>query len=159
MLETKMPEIDGAVTEERLARLGESRTQAGGLYDLSLILAQGKKTIVRVTLAAAVVAAVVVMLLPKTYTATTTILPPQQNQSTANTLLGQIGLLGGLSGSDLGLKNPNDLFIAMLTSRSVQDAIIDKFDLRRVYGAKRYQDARKKLNNRSAITSEREGTI
>ena len=53
----------------------------------------------------------------------TVILPPQQNQSAASALVGQIGLLGDLSSSDLGLKNPDHLFIAMLNSRTVEDTI------------------------------------
>ena len=69
-------------------------------------------------------------------------------------LLGQIGMLGGLSSTDLGLKNPDDLFIAMLKSRTIQDRLIDQFDLRKAYGVKRYQDARKKLENRSYIVAE-----
>jgi uncharacterized protein involved in exopolysaccharide biosynthesis len=126
---------------------------------LLLTLSQRKRTILRFTIAAVILAGIVAFLLPPVYTATATILPPQQNQSSVGALVGQIGLLGGLSGSDLGLKNPDDLFIAMLTSRTVEDSLVDRFDLRRVYRVKRYQDARKKLEANSYIVAEREGTI
>ena len=95
--------------------------------------------------------------MPKSYTATTTILPPQQKQSALNSMIGQIGMIAGLGSADLGLKNPADLFVAMLTSRTIEDSLINRFDLRKVYGVKRYQDARKKLEKRSEIIATKEG--
>ena len=127
--------------------------------ELLLILSRRKKTILQVTIAVAVVAAIVMFLIPNTYTATATIVPPEQKQSTLGAMLGQMGSIAGLSDSDLGLKNPGDLFIGMLHSRTIQDRLIDKFDLRKVYRVKRYQDARKKLDNRSYIVAEKEGLI
>ena len=161
----KAPEIhiqgesarSNAASFARTELLGRER-QIDGI-DLLLVVSRRKKTILGVTLAAAVVAAIVSLLLPSSYTATTTILPPQQNQSASSALLGQIGILSGLSGADLGLKNPADVFIAMLQSRTVQDALVNQFDLRSVYRVKRYQDARKKLNKRSEILTEKEGLI
>jgi tyrosine-protein kinase Etk/Wzc len=133
----------------------------GGIdaIELLLILSRKKATILRLTLAAAVVAAMVSFLIPKMYTATSTILPPQQSQSALTAMLGQLSSVAGLNESDLGLKNPADLFIAMLKSRTIEDRLIDRFDLRRVFGVKRYDDARKKLESRSYIVAEREGLI
>jgi uncharacterized protein involved in exopolysaccharide biosynthesis len=74
-------------------------------------------------------------------------------------MLGQLGTIAGLSESDLGLKNPGDLFIGMLHSRTIQDRLINQFDLRKVYRMKRYQDARKRLDARSYIVAEKEGLI
>jgi tyrosine-protein kinase Etk/Wzc len=130
-----------------------------GAFDLLLVLALHRSTILAVTLAAAIAATIVSLLLPNVYTATTILLPPQQNQSATSILVGQISMLSGLSGADLGLKNPSDLFTAMLKSRSVQDAIVKQFDLRRVYWVKRFEDARKKLDNRSRIAAGDEGLI
>ncbi len=161
---SKTSDIDATshvVVDDSLSRMepdmGDRRR--GDLLDFLIVLSRGKVKILQITVAAVVVAAIVVLLLPKVYTATATILPPQQNQSTAGMLLNQIGILGGLSSSDLGLKNPDDLFIAMLKSRTIEDRLIDRFDLRKAYGVKRYQDARKKLEDRSYIVAEREGTI
>jgi len=123
------------------------------------ILSRQKAAILKLTLAAVVVAVVVCMLLPKMYTATSTILPPQQSQSALTAMLGQLSSVAGLNESDLGLKNPADLFIAMLKSRTIEDRLIDRFDLRKVYWVKRYQDARKELESRSYIVAEREGLI
>ncbi len=124
-----------------------------------LVLAKNKMRILKITLAAALVALIVAALLPQMYTATTTILPPQQNQSSLTSMLGQLGAITGLGSADLELKNPGDLFVAMLGSRTVEDRLIDRFDLRKVYSLKRYQDARKELESRSDIIAEREGLI
>jgi uncharacterized protein involved in exopolysaccharide biosynthesis len=127
--------------------------------ELLLILSRRKKTILQVTIAVAVATAIVMFLMPNMYTATASIVPPEQKQSTLGAMLGQIGSIAGLSGSDLGLSNPGDLFIGMLHSRTVQDRLIDKFDLRKIYGVRRYQDARKKLDSRSYIVADKEGLI
>jgi tyrosine-protein kinase Etk/Wzc len=127
--------------------------------DLLLVLSRYNRPIILVTVLTAVLAAIVAFLLPKMYTATTTILPPQESQSTAASLVGQIGMFNGLAGTDLGLKNPSDLFTTMLKSRSVQHAIVDQFNLRRVYGVKLDEDARKKLNQRSDISDDDQGII
>src|SRR5271157_3233127 len=129
------------------------------VIEILLVLAQEKKRILLITMAAAVLATIVAFLLPKMYTATATILPPQQKQSALNSMIGQIGVIAGLGASDLGLKNPADLFVAMLTSRTIEDNLINRFDLRKVYRVRRYQDARKKLDERSEIIATKEGLI
>jgi tyrosine-protein kinase Etk/Wzc len=127
--------------------------------EVLLIVSRQKKRILLVTIAMAVVTAIVVFLIPNRYTATASILPPEQKQSSLGPILGQIGSMAGLGGSDLSLRNPSDLFMGMLQSRTIQDRLIDKFDLRKVYGVKRYQDARKKLDSHSYIVVEKEGLI
>jgi uncharacterized protein involved in exopolysaccharide biosynthesis len=148
--------------EEKVA--GTEPEVAGGrnkadLIELLLALARGKKAILKVTITAALLATIVSFLLPKTYTATSTILPPQQKQSALNSMLGQIGAIAGLSGGDLGLRNPDDVFVAMLTSRTIEDNLINRFDLRKAYRVKRYQDAEKKLRQNSEVIATKEGLI
>jgi uncharacterized protein involved in exopolysaccharide biosynthesis len=84
--------------------------------------------------------------LPSRYTATTVILPPQQSTSSSALLLGQLGglsPLASLAGGSLGLKNPNDLQVSMLKTRTVEDAMIDRFKLMALYRDQRRSDARK----------------
>ncbi len=124
-----------------------------------LVLAKKKMPILKITLAAALLALIIALLLPKMYTATTTVLPPQENQSTVTAMLGQLGAFAGLRSEDLQLKNPSDLFVAMLGSRTIQDHLINRFDLRRVYWVKQYREARKTLESRSKIVAGDEGLI
>ena len=129
------------------------------LVELLVVLARKKKPILLFTAGVAIVATIVVLLMPKTYTATSTILPPQQKQSALNSMMGQIGAIAGLSVGDLGLRNPDDVFVAMLTSRTIEDNLINRFDLQKVYGKTRYQDAQKKLQKNSEIIATKEGLI
>jgi tyrosine-protein kinase Etk/Wzc len=129
------------------------------VLELLLVLAREKKLILQVTLGAAILATIIVFLLPKNYTATATILPPQQNQSILTSLIGQVSGGATVDLRDLGLKNPSDVFVAMLKSRTVEDALINRFDLRKAYSKKTYEDARKVLEKRSEIDPEKEGLI
>lgn len=123
------------------------------------VLANHKMRILQITLAAALLALIVALLLPKMYTASTTVLPPQQSESTLTAMLGQLGPLAELGSENLGLQKPDDLFVAMLQSRTIEDRLIDRFDLRRVYWVKQYRQARKTLESRSDILAEKEGLI
>ena len=133
------------------------------LLELFAIIAKRKRVIVRTTIAAAVIAAVVSFLIPNQYTATTSLLPPQQPQSLASALAAQMGggaaMLGAVAGKDLGLKNPNDIYIGMLKSRVVSDAMVKRFDLKTVYRAKELSGARQDLKNATDIQTGKEGFI
>jgi tyrosine-protein kinase Etk/Wzc len=116
------------------------------LLDLLIVLARRRRDLLVGTVAAAALAAIVSFLLPNRFTAATVILPPQQNTSSSAALLGQLGAaspLASLAGSSLGLKNPNDLQVAMLKSRTVEDAMIDRFNLMTLYRERRRSDGRK----------------
>ena len=131
--------------------------------DLLIVLAKRKWMIVSLTFLCAVVSLAYSLLLPKTYTANTKILPPQQTQSVTGAMLGQmgssLGSLAGLAGKDLGIRNPNDLYVAMLQSRTLSDALIQKFNLMNVYKVKRMMDARKRLEDVTDIDSGKNGVI
>ncbi|MBZ5654385.1 MAG: chain length determinant family protein [Acidobacteriia bacterium] len=132
------------------------------VLDLLIILSRRKQVILRTTLAAAVLATIVSLLLPNRYTATANILPPQQSPSLAASMIGQLGALGpmaALAQKDLGLKNPNDLYVGMLRCRTVEDALIRRFDLLRGYRDKRMSDARRDLESASSIVLAKEGFI
>ena len=136
-----------------------NRSSGTDFLEILLVLAREKKLILQVTMGATILAAIMVFIIPKSYTATATILPPQQNQSVLSAMLGQLAGTQSLDLRDLGLKNPSDVFVAMLKSRTVEDALINRFDLRKVYRVKSYQDARKNLEKRSEIDPEKEGLI
>ncbi|HZL49884.1 MAG TPA: Wzz/FepE/Etk N-terminal domain-containing protein [Terracidiphilus sp.] len=138
-------------------------------HDASLIevltqLAYRKWLIAKVTCTAMLIGLVLCFALPVRYTATTKIMPPQQTQSTASMLMTQLagsgaGSLAAIAGGGLGLKNPNDLYVGMLTSRPVADAIIQKYGLANVYHSKNMTQARKKLADYTEVTSEKNGFI
>lgn len=142
------------------ARPDEPADDDISLLDLAIVLAKHKRIVVGLPAAAAVVSLVVTLLLPNIYTGTTKILPPQQTQSTS-AVLAQLGTLAGLAGGAVsaGLKNPNDLYVGMLKSRTVADNLIRRFDLNKVYDKKYPSQTRKKLANETSIVAGKDGII
>jgi uncharacterized protein involved in exopolysaccharide biosynthesis len=125
------------------------------LVDLLIVLAKRKRLIFWVTAGFAVAAIIISLLLPAKYTATVTLLPPQQNSSMGAQLAAQLGSMGSLAqmaggGSSL-LKNPNDMFVAMLKSRTVEDAMISRFELMREYNKKYLSDTRKAFEQHATV--------
>ena len=129
------------------------------LLDLLIVLAKHKKLILGLPFVVAVMVAGYSLLLPDIYTATTKIIPPQQNQSTASAMLAQLGGLAGLSGG--AAKSPNDVYIAMLKSRTVADKLIQRFGLMKLWeiDIKHPSDAYKVLGGITKITSEKDAII
>ncbi len=128
-------------------------------FDLVVAVAKHKKEVLWAGVSAGILVGLISLWLPNMYTATTRILPPQQSQSLASAMLGQLGPLAGLAGRDLGLKNPNDLYVAMLESRIAADALVQRFDLRRLYHSKSVNKAREELAKRTTILSGKDGII
>lgn len=127
--------------------------------DLLIILAKHKFKILTFPIIFGVFAYGVSLLIPNTYRANTKILPPQQSQSTASAMLSQLGGLAGVSGVALGIKNPNDLYIALLKSRYLNDKLIQKFGLQKKYDQKYMEKTRAILSSRSSISSGKDGII
>lgn len=124
------------------------------LLDLLIVLAERKRMILSVTAVFTVAAIIISLLLPKSYTATVTLMPPQQNSSMGAALSSQLGNLGGmaaLAGGSLGLKNPNDMYVAMLKSRTVEDAMVQHFGLMQEYHLHLASDARKAFESHVTV--------
>lgn len=137
-----------------------SETREATILDVALVLAKRKLLTIGFPVAVGVLTAGVTLLMPNVYIGTTKILPPQQTQSTS-AVIAQLGSLAGLAGggSVAGLKSPNDLYVGMLRSRSVADALIARFDLATVYAKKFPSDVRRKLEQDTSIIAGRDGII
>ena len=124
------------------------------LLDLLLVVVENLRLLVLGPLAVGLAALGITFIIPPTYTAKTQFLPPQQQQSSASALVQALGVgaIGGLS-AGLGIKNPADQYIAFLKSQSIQDAMVDRFDLLKRYDTKFRVDARKELLENTKITS------
>jgi tyrosine-protein kinase Etk/Wzc len=153
---TSVNQSEGSVRALNNAETSASSTFAEpeenevSLLDLLIVVVRSRWLIMKVTIGFALAAAIISLLLPIRYTASTAILPPQQGASAGASLMAQLGSSGlgsvaSLAGGSLGLKNPNDLQVAMLKSRTVEDAMVDRFHLRDLYHKKFESDARKKL--------------
>jgi tyrosine-protein kinase Etk/Wzc len=135
------------------------------LLDLAGVLAGRKSLIAAAAVLCAALTAVVVFVMPPTYTAEAVILPPQAEQSSQAMWMGSLAGLGGLGGlgaaaSGAGLlRNPAELYIGVLKSRTIADALIATFRLEQVYGRRSLTDTRKELERRTSITTGRDSLI
>lgn len=129
------------------------------LLDLLQTVAENIKLLVLGPLAIGLTALGISFAIPPTYTAQTQFLPPQQQQSAAASMLQSLGALGGLAGAASGLKNPADQYVAFLKTQTVQDALIERFQLLERYKAEFKEDARKALAANARIASGKDGLI
>lgn len=131
------------------------------LLDLLIVLAKHKTLIIGMPLVIAVIAAGFSLSLPNIYTGSTKILPPQQSQSASSAMLAQLGGLANLVGGATGLRGANDLYVAMLNSRTVADNIIKRFGLAKLWeiDARYPSGARKRLTGVTKITSGKDSII
>jgi tyrosine-protein kinase Etk/Wzc len=129
------------------------------LLDLLLVMAERKKKIILSTLVGTLITTGLVLLMHPVFTAKAVVLPPQQGQSSAG-LLSQLGSLAALTGlGSSGAKDPNDLYLAVLQSNTVEDGLIKRLDLMDAYHTKRLSEARRLLTNSSKFVSEKGGMI
>jgi len=129
------------------------------LLDLLQVVVDNLRLLVLGPLACGFLALGYSFTIPPTYTAKTQFLPPQQQQSAAASMLASLGALGGLAGSATGFKSPADQYIAFMKSVSVQDALIERFNLVEKYEAKLKTDARMALTGSVRIASGKDGLI
>jgi uncharacterized protein involved in exopolysaccharide biosynthesis len=125
------------------------------LVDVLIVLVRRKRFIALFTVIVAILTAGVVLILPSRYTAVTVLMPPNQNSSVSTALLGQLSSTGGglasLAGSSLGLKNPNEMFVSLFRSRTVEQAMVQQFDLMHRYHAKKDSQALKVFESHTSV--------
>lgn len=120
-----------------------------------------KKLILKGTAAAFVLAVIVVLLLPNIYRSTTKILPPQRDTRVMGLLMGQIDQLPDVAGSMMGSGSMrSEVYLEMLKSEQIMDALIDRFHLMEVYDVKYRFDAYKRLDRQTTLTiGKKDGVI
>lgn len=110
------------------------------------------------------VSILIAFVIPVRYTSTVRLMPPDQAQQGVASMLAALGKTGGgdvgaIGGELLGLKTSADMFVGVLRSRTVQDDLINKFDLRKVYWRRRYSATRKELDARTDVVADRKSGI
>ncbi len=144
------------------SEIGPTESVAGDagidFLDLAIVLVHDRRRIAVITVAAFLLGALISLILKPDFTASAIIMPPQQQQSSASAMMGQLGaLLGG--GSGLSLKNPGEMYVGFLQSRTIADRIIAKFNLMSVYQTKRMYDTRQALAKHAGFEAAKDGLI
>jgi tyrosine-protein kinase Etk/Wzc len=140
-------------------RPSEPADDGAGMTDLLAVVTARRRLVLWATIAGGAAAAIVALILPNTYTAAAMILPPQKEQSAAAMLAGQLGPLAAVAGADLGLKNPAEMYVGLLKSRTIADRVIEKFQLRELYREKTLTETRAELSSRTHLAAGRDSLI
>ena len=128
------------------------------LVEILTWIGQGKRLIAAVTVAAALLSLAVALALPKVYTARATMLaPPSQQQGGSMAALAALGSLSALAGA--AAKTPDELYVALLKSDSVQRALAEQFDLKTRYKVKNYEALRKTMPKYIQVASDKKSGL
>ena len=143
---------------------GVRRDDELSLLDMAYMVWRRWRLVVAVCAVAAIVTFAVSKLMPKFYESTATVVAPKEGSG--NSLLSGLAAYGliqqvpGLSIPTLPSFTPNrDLLVGVLKSRTIGQAIVDKFELRARYRARYLDDAITDLKNATTISVSREGVI
>lgn len=142
------------------SRTNNSDDENINLLDYLEIAVKYWRIIAKTTISAFVISIIITFLLPKIYSSTARILPPQQDNMLMGLMMSQMGGVASLAGDLLGKGTAADLYVGILKSESVKDAIIDKFDLQKVYGKDYRYDTYKELDeNVNILAGKKDGII
>lgn len=124
-----------------------SESPLSSLLPLLRVAVLRRKLVWRTAVAILLLTAAVALILPDHYTAMVVLMPPQQGGASGAAMMAQLGSLGAMAsmgGGALGIKNPNDMQIALLRSRTVENAMVDRFHLQALYHRKYLSSARRR---------------
>jgi capsule polysaccharide export protein KpsE/RkpR len=128
------------------------------------LLWERRRFLARAAVWGLILSTIVAFVIPKRYQSSTRLMPPDtqfgSSMATMAALAGKGGLgADSLAGDLLGLRGSGALFVDILNGRTVEDRLIDRFDLRKVYRDRYWQDARKDLAERTGIAEDRKSGV
>lgn len=127
------------------------------------LLWERRRALYRVALWALAMSTIIAVVLPNQYESTVSIMPPDSMNNTATMLAAVAGRtspeLAAMAGSLLGVRGKGALFVDLFRSRTVQDRVVDRLNLQKVYWSRYKEDARKKLNRRTSVSEDRKSGV
>lgn len=127
------------------------------------LLWENRRTLYRTGAWALLIGIGIAFIIPNSYESTVSIMPPDSLGGNSMMLAALAGKaspeLAGMAASALGIKNTGELFVGLLRSRTVEEGIVDKFQLQSVYWVRYKQDARKILERRAKVSEDRKTGI
>lgn len=129
------------------------------------LLWKRRSFLTRMMLVGTVLGIVAAFSIQNRYTSTVRLMPPDQSSGGGAALLESLGRriggsFAGLAGSALGMNTNGALFVGVLKSATVEDDVISKFHLQRIYSDRYMEDARTELAKRTSISqAEKSGII
>ena len=165
--EVEVPALENGISQT-LSEVSNRRD-----FDWAWLLWLNRRLLARWVLRGLIISTVIAFLIPKEFDSTTRLMPPDPHSGSglgsglammaaiaggaSNALAGSA--LGGIAGDLLGRHDAGAVFSDMLRSRTVQDRIITRFDLRKVYHTRLWESARKMLANRTVISDDHKSGV
>lgn len=149
-----------AVSEETIA-LGDLGYAAVGKLR---VLWEHRRGLGKAVLVGFALGMLIAFLLPVRYQSSAQLMPPDSQSNSGLAMLAMMnaktgGGLGAVAGDLLGLKSSGAVFVGILNSRTVEERIVERFQLRRVYSVALAEDARKNLLENTGISEDRKSGI
>jgi uncharacterized protein involved in exopolysaccharide biosynthesis len=130
------------------------------LADYFRIISKHRRMIFWTCAVTVVTTAIISLFLPKSYAATASVVPPFDVLQKTNFAGGLGAVKSPLLDKMMDVTSIADMYVGILQSRSVVDALIERFDLAKVYNNPKYiSDVRKKLAGRTSIRVTDEGIV
>ena len=131
------------------------------LTDYLAVISRHRKMIFRLCAITVIITAIVSLFLPKSFSATATVVPPADVLQRDSMLSGGLGSVRSpLLRQVIDTSSIADMYVGILESRSVADALIERFDLAKVYNIKKgITKVRRILNKRTSIKVTEEGIV
>ena len=175
-----MSSLERTPARERAAQQAENRARYTSLLMDSVEAPQSflsylrlcwehRNFLFRVGVRTLLVSTLIAFLIPARYESATELMPPDGQSGAGLAMLaaltgrgstvGGLGGLSGFAGDLLGIKNSSGLFVGIIGSQTVQDRLINEFQLQKVYRDSKVEDARKDLAEHTAVTEDRKSGI
>jgi uncharacterized protein involved in exopolysaccharide biosynthesis len=137
-----------------------SDEQEVNLLEMLQIIMRRRALVIKICSGVALSAVIYSLLLPNIYSATAKVIPPQKDASSGlASILGQgSGSLAGIA-SGLAGGGGAPLYLGILNSRSVADAVIKRLDLEKTFKTQSIDDARKKLASAVKMQAGKDGIL
>lgn len=133
------------------------------LLEIATALGEEKKTIASIAGAITLLAVIISLVMTPIFTAKTTFITPSASAggSAAQALANLGGLMAGGGAASLlgGGKSPDEMYTEFLKSKSLQNALITKFDLQKRYDKADLEKTQKELKARTQITSNKKAGL
>jgi capsule polysaccharide export protein KpsE/RkpR len=157
---TRVPE-NSAESTSRMVELAE---RSSNLLPHLWLLWDNRGFLMRAGIYALLASVLTAFLIPARYQSVTRLMPPDSESGSLGMLSAMaaksgVGGLGGIASDLLGMKSSGDLFIGILQSQTVQDGLIERFHLQKVYHDSKIEDARRDLAAHTDISEDRKSGI
>jgi len=136
----------------------------GNLLPYLRLLWENRRFLLRAGVYSFLASMLVAMLIPVRYQSVTRLMPPDGQSGSLGMLAAMtgragVGGLGSVAGDVLGVKSPGALFVGIIQSQTVQDRLIEQFNLKKLYGDSKIEDARKGLAEHTDVAEDRKSGI